>query len=197
MSDLICIVHGCDKPQEIAQGRRICGMHRSRWQKHKSYDLPVKPSLPDGIVKICKKHGPLKEDQTKKRNKGKDWRTCLRCLAECEQRFTEKVGHRYRNELKKYYLVGGHAGKSPGIKLSKSDYNKMLEDQNHVCDICKNPETALKKGRDLPMRLAIDHCHQTNKIRGLLCLKCNSGLAHSLAFQATEAAINYLNKYKT
>lgn len=190
-----CIVHGCNKEREVAQGRRICGMHRSRWAKHKSYDLPEKPALPDGIVKICKKHGPLKEEQTKKRIKGKNWLSCLQCLAECEQRFTAKKGYRYRNDLKTHYLVGGHSGNSTGEKLSKEQYNKMLSEQNHVCAICKKPETALKKKRDKPIRLAIDHCHKTNKIRGLLCLSCNSCLARSHKFQETEAAINYLKKY--
>jgi hypothetical protein len=192
----VCIVVGCNKPREIAQGRRICGMHRSRWSKHKSYDIPQKPPLPEGIVKICKKHGPLKEEQTKKRIKGKNWLTCLQCLGECEKRFTEKVGNRYRNELKKHYLIGGHSGKATGQKLSKKEYMEILDRQNNVCAICKKPETAMKKGRDKPMRLAIDHCHETHKVRGLLCLSCNSCLARSPSFQATEAAIKYLEHHK-
>lgn len=195
MSDLVCIIPNCTNLRDKKQNRRICQLHRSRLSKFKSYEIPLKPLLPEGIVKVCKKHGPLKEEQTKKRNKGKDWRTCLQCLSECEQRFTKKVGYRYRNELKKYYLVGGHSGNFCGTKLSKENYNKILEKQDYVCAICKNPETALKKKRDEPMRLAIDHCHQTNKIRGLLCLKCNSSLSHSMSFQESEAAIEYLKKY--
>ncbi len=26
--------------------------------------------------------------------------------------------------------------------------------------------------------VAIDHCHKTNKIRGLLCAGCNKGIGH-------------------
>lgn len=63
--------------------------------------------------------------------------------------------------------------------LSHEDYQKLLEQQNNVCAICKLPETRTLKG--LPARLSVDHCHQNeekgiNKIRGLLCTKCNSGL---------------------
>jgi len=38
-----------------------------------------------------------------------------------------------------------------------------------VCDICENPCLSGKS-------LAIDHCHESNKIRGLLCMNCNQGL---------------------
>ena len=51
--------------------------------------------------------------------------------------------------------------------LSWVDYKALLARQNGACAICK------KKPR---RALAIDHCHATTKVRGLLCLKCNSGL---------------------
>lgn len=41
--------------------------------------------------------------------------------------------------------------------------------------------------------LAVDHCHRTNKVRGLLCTKCNLGLGY---FADTEEllqqAVTYL-----
>lgn len=67
---------------------------------------------------------------------------------------------RMRNwELKKLF----------GITLD--DYKKLSEQQNHVCKICKNPEKNNK-------RLAVDHCHDTGKIRGLLCFTCNMGIGY-------------------
>lgn len=188
----ICIVPGCNKPRDKKQNRRICPLHRSRLNNYKSYQIPPKAPLPLGIVKICKKHGPLKTEQTKKRYKGKEWLSCNFCLMECEKRFIDKVGAKHRNELKKNYYISCRDSKKPKLKLSKKEYEKMLNEQNNVCAICKKPETAKKRGKTL--RLAIDHCHDTDKIRGLLCLNCNSWLARSAAFQATEAAINYLSK---
>lgn len=52
--------------------------------------------------------------------------------------------------------------------LTVDDYVKLKEDQNGVCFICK--KTTPNKD------LAVDHCHNTGKIRGLLCLKCNTRL---------------------
>jgi hypothetical protein len=52
--------------------------------------------------------------------------------------------------------------------ISNDDYNWMLTVQKGVCAIClKNPDNK---------RLAVDHNHDTNEIRGLLCIKCNSAL---------------------
>lgn len=55
-------------------------------------------------------------------------------------------------------------------KISLEQYNQMLENQDFKCKICKKPQ------EDLLISLAIDHCHTTNKIRGLLCTNCNLGI---------------------
>lgn len=55
--------------------------------------------------------------------------------------------------------------------LTLDQYNEMLQAQNFVCKICEQPETSLLNGKPKP--LAVDHCHNTNKIRGLLCSRCN------------------------
>jgi hypothetical protein len=53
--------------------------------------------------------------------------------------------------------------------LSPEDYERMLKDQGGVCAICKKK---CQKG----IRLAVDHDHKTNVIRGLLCSKHNTAL---------------------
>lgn len=64
-----------------------------------------------------------------------------------------------------------------GITLE--DYEQLLKRQNGGCAICEQPETAKHK-TGKTRRLAVDHCHKTNKIRGLLCNRCNIGIGRFL-----------------
>lgn len=45
----------------------------------------------------------------------------------------------------------------------------MEVEQGGACKICGEPCTS---GRSL----AVDHCHKTGRVRGLLCGQCNNGL---------------------
>src|SRR5258705_11429755 len=51
--------------------------------------------------------------------------------------------------------------------LSIEDFDKMFQKQKGLCAICKNPQSESIKS------LAVDHCHKTGKVRGLLCNGCN------------------------
>lgn len=53
-------------------------------------------------------------------------------------------------------------------------YDAQLLKQNGVCAICHKPENKTINGQLL--RLAVDHCHDTGKVRGLLCQACNRGI---------------------
>jgi len=50
-------------------------------------------------------------------------------------------------------------------------YTQLLKAQNGVCKVCGGTN---KSGR----ALAADHCHNTGRIRWLLCSKCNTGLGN-------------------
>jgi len=60
--------------------------------------------------------------------------------------------------------------------MTIEDYNRLLIKQNAVCAICKQPETQLDRHTKKPKRLSVDHSHAHNKVRGLLCCRCNMGL---------------------
>jgi hypothetical protein len=55
--------------------------------------------------------------------------------------------------------------------ISLAEYNMLLEQQNGVCAVCEQP---CPTGR----RLAVDHDHETGRVRGLLCRNCNSGIGY-------------------
>ena len=94
-------------------------------------------------------------------------------------RNSEKCKKSRRNQL----LI-----KNFGITLE--EYNRILILQNSVCAICLlNPEVGVKQ-------LAVDHCHKTGRIRGLLCRFCNQGIGVFREDVGRIArAINYLNKW--
>jgi hypothetical protein len=191
MKSEICIIEGCDRIKDKKQNRRICQMHRIRYSRYKSYDLPQKQKLPEGISKICSIHGSLKEDQVYKTTTY-IWPQCLQCKKISNDKFKKENPLRNTNELRSHYYI-----RNSKLKLSKNDYNIILEHQNFVCAICLKPEIIIngRKNR-IPKRLAIDHCHKTNKIRGLLCHKCNVSIgAMYESIELLQSAITYLKKH--
>lgn len=51
--------------------------------------------------------------------------------------------------------------------ITSEDYARMLKSQSGKCAICgKKPKGSLH----------VDHCHETQRIRKLLCVKCNMAL---------------------
>jgi hypothetical protein len=67
------------------------------------------------------------------------------------------------------YFVNKHLEGSYGITVD--DYNAILTVQNHKCAGCGIEATKAPRNK-----LYVDHCHKTNKIRGLLCQHCNTAL---------------------
>lgn len=59
--------------------------------------------------------------------------------------------------------------------ITVDDYEKMFTEQNGVCKICQE---ICKSGKSL----AVDHCHETGRVRGLLCAKCNTNLGRIEAY---------------
>lgn len=71
--------------------------------------------------------------------------------------------------------------------ITVEEYNRLLVSQGCRCAICR--ELPCKK------RLAVDHDHETGKIRGLLCFECNIGLGKFRdSALMVEAALRYLTK---
>ena len=54
--------------------------------------------------------------------------------------------------------------------INQTQYLLMLIDQGSRCAICSTHTSDLKK------ILRVDHCHNTGKVRKLLCDLCNTGL---------------------
>lgn len=76
--------------------------------------------------------------------------------------------------------------------ITFAQYSAMVVSQNNKCAVCHKEEAAKFRGKKT-MALAIDHCHKTGKVRGLLCSNCNTAMGKLKDNVATlESMIKYL-----
>jgi hypothetical protein len=76
-----------------------------------------------------------------------------------------------------------------GVTRERAD--EMIAAQNGLCAICGGPPTDRRWGR-----LHVDHCHETGKIREMLCGCCNTALGFMKDDpNRLQAAIEYLAKH--
>lgn len=61
--------------------------------------------------------------------------------------------------------------------ITSEQYEEMSKSQNNKCAICGKEETACHNTSREVLKLAVDHCHKTGKVRELLCQDCNRGIA--------------------
>ena len=85
--------------------------------------------------------------------------------------------------------------KSYGITID--DFDLMKASQGGRCKICNEGESAIDPRTKSPRDLAVDHCHSTSVVRGLLCSSCNTAIGLMRDDTAImQGAIDYLNKFK-
>jgi hypothetical protein len=85
-------------------------------------------------------------------------------------------GHRRKKNLMKKYGI------------TEEQFNQMFEEQGRCCAICKS--STANAGR---YGWHTDHCHETNKVRGILCHGCNIGIGNLRHNPTTlRAAAEYL-----
>jgi len=84
----------------------------------------------------------------------------------------------------------GYLRKKYGIGIW--EYEILSEIQKGLCAIC-----GLKPKSTWSENLYVDHNHETNTVRGLLCNSCNKGLGMlGDSVVILESAIEYLNNSK-
>lgn len=167
----ICIVPFCEN---IKKGKNLkCYFHIR--EQEKLNIKPYKELLPLWAKKRCKIHGLLRSNQVYQYGN-----KCKLCVTAYDKNNPIKQN---TNLIKRY-------------GASFSEYEKILQSQNNQCAICKITLEELKKRNPRNQkRLALDHCHQTNKIRGILCGKCNIGLGYfDDNIDLLEKAAQYLRR---
>jgi hypothetical protein len=126
----------------------------------------------DGLDCLCKNCSKVYHQQYYKKNIIKE-----RQKRKERSRFYRK---HYPNKIQNWKLKARY-----GISLDEK--NEMVKKQNYKCAIC---------GSDITQKACVDHNHETDKVRELLCDSCNTGIGmFKENIQVMQKAIDYLIKH--
>ena len=106
-------------------------------------------------------------------------RNCVVCFASFVVIHKDKITCSPKCRYRRYHLRSVRG-------LSDAQITALLQRTESGCEICGSLTN-----------LGVDHNHNTNQVRGLLCLKCNMklGFFENVTIQETQAFITYLDKY--
>lgn len=131
------------------------------------------------VCQDCRKNDrklSYEANKDKYKVKARDW---LKNNPEKYKEYQKTSRQNRKPKARDYYLRNRF-----GITLEV--FEQMSVEQNHVCKICGSKELTYKN-------LNVDHCHETGKIRGLLCTSCNTALGlFKDNIQNLTSAIRYL-----
>lgn len=116
-------------------------------------------------------------------------------ILECQRKWLIKNKEKHIKNSKLWYQNNKDRVRDNQLKrqfgISLEEYNKILDNQSGVCHLCGGgPDVKSKK-------LAVDHDHETGKIRALLCRGCNVGIGNLKDdFNLLRKAADYIEKFK-
>jgi Recombination endonuclease VII len=87
----VCKIEGCVNVIKPNRKEWICSNHRYLKSKYGSYDAIMVDPFPEGIIRICEKHGPLTQDMILKK-KGYESKQCKLCSKESNKKYYETKG---------------------------------------------------------------------------------------------------------
>lgn len=97
-------------------------------------------------------------------------RRTLRIARERARQAADPEG--YKARMRAYYLGAGRENSYRALYgIGVEDYDRMLAAQGGRCAICGTDKPSKKR-----IHFAVDHCHKTGRVRGLICIRCNSNL---------------------
>lgn len=119
---------------------------------------------------VCKENKDFSEYFKSQKSKDGYGYRCKPCDKEARADYRENNRERFREVARRKQLKHKYG-------MSMDEYDALLKRQKGRCGICgtENP-CGRKKVRKHLTNFAVDHCHSTGKIRGLLCSSCNRGL---------------------
>lgn len=134
------------------------------------------------MLRICKKCTKEKEIKSfSSKGGGKRSHTCNSCRD--KKRAIDNPVKTAEKQRRNMLMIN--------YKITPNDYNQMFEDQLGKCKICDKHQSEFTR------RFAVDHCHDTNVVRGLLCSNCNRGIGLLKdSPEILQRASEYLKEFK-
>ena len=159
--------------------KQIKGFTKTYETDRTGYMQELKFLFSKGLRKCskCKDIKILNEFHKDKANKATGYASlCKICKLEYDK---SKAKHTYGKKLERTF----------GITIM--EYDQMLILQNNKCLLCERDRKSFNKN------FAVDHCHSTGKVRGILCGPCNVsiGLIKESSLTAYKM-FQYLIKHK-
>lgn len=156
------------------------------------------------VCSICKAEKCLDEFHWQNKSQGKVMSACKMCnmarqrskrLENPElQRKKDRASYQRNKEhrieyARRYRRERPEKTRETNLKvkygITIAHYDKMFEAQGGKCKICQSHQGKLKRA------LCVDHCHDTGRVRGLLCDTCNKFLGFYEKFR--DECEDYLN----
>lgn len=135
------------------------------------------------MIKRCYKCKEKKNTRQFYRNKTKRDGFADQCKS-CHVAYNREYWLKYMRPPRLFFKYG----------ISLHVYTDIHKQQCGVCSICGEKETVVSSIGKV-IALAVDHDHETGKIRGLLCQKCNHGLGlFRDSIDVLASAISYLQQ---
>jgi hypothetical protein len=152
-------------------------------------------------VRVCAKCGEEKDLLSfgaSKMHKDGRRRDCKECMnAYRRERYkSPEVRDRIKGNTKRWNEANPLAWKQAYLmrtyNITLDEYQALYDAQGGCCALCRNPEQIVGSGKGKSM-LAVDHDHETGKVRGLLCFRCNTSLgAFGDSVEGLRRAIAYI-----
>lgn len=162
-----CKIEGCERIGTV--GRGMCQKHYTRFNRygdpHFTKRTAWKVARANQTHQVCVSCGrelPMMAFSLRARE-GIHRRDCRECVADRARAYAkahpEETKRRARRQKLKIFGI------------TEQEYEAMFQAQEGRCLLCGKPERERNR-----VRLAVDHCHETGRVRGLLCGLCNRQL---------------------
>lgn len=118
---------------------------------------------------ICQEEKPLTEFYKEAKMPDGHRKSCKTCKNKTTAEWRKKNKDRYNKYMRQKNKQHYFKYRLYRYDLTVGQHAEMVKAQNNKCAICNCEQTGKRP-------LAVDHCHTTGTVRGLLCYNCNRGM---------------------